>query len=250
MTSTTPDVVLGSKSLKFSIPPKTLALVVGSGLVVAVIAGFWLSRRDERSAAASQALFVAQKSLADEEQKYKDANTPKTPVDSKKAPAPAVEPDLAYRALNVGEVFKGGVTALQGVATDYSGTRAGTEAALHLADLYYRHGQWDQAVQWFVKAQGSASHSIDRAAAWAGQGYALENLGKRQEAVQAFERALQVGEESWKGELLLALGRNQAALKQWAQAKVTYEKIIKEVPGTEAATTAESLKARLNGAQP
>ncbi len=258
MTSTTSDVVLGSKGFRLSSHTRTLAMVLAGILVAAIVVGFWLSRREEKAVAASQALFLAQKSLSEEQTKFSESLRPATPAVSvaskdkkaKNPPAPAAAPDITYRRVNVEETFKAGVPALQLAATQYSGTLAGTEAALTLADLYYRHGQWDRSAEWFEKAQRSATVSLDKVSAWAGHAYALENLGKRDAAVVSLERALQVGEESWKGDLLLALARNQAALKKSDAAKATYERILKELPGTEAATTAESLKARLGGAQP
>src|SRR5690606_18846574 len=105
-----------------------------------------------------------------------------------------------------------GVKKLKNVAEEFSGTRAGFEAAVALGNLHLQHGQAEAAIEWFKKASGAAPSRFEEALALYSQGVALEDTGKTKEALAAYIDALNQGQEPLKGELLMAKARVHEAL--------------------------------------
>jgi TolA-binding protein len=76
-------------------------------------------------------------------------------------------------------------------------------------------------------------------------GYSLENEGKTSEALSAYDKSAGYAEGSLKGDSLLAVARCHEAMKDSAKARSTYDQILSQLPNTDAAKTAEALKAKL-----
>jgi tetratricopeptide (TPR) repeat protein len=237
-------------------------------IVLAVIAGgiaLYLTRQQARSEEGRNALFLAQKSVQDGLKAIAVAEAPPAPAtakvtagevkdakgakpDPKNDPKKKPEADLeavAFKKLDVDAKVADGVAKLKHVAEEYQGTRAGYEASVQLGNLYYDHGDPAKSAEWFSKASDAAPGQFERALALSSLGYAQENAGKSADAAQTYERALNLGEGSIKGDVLLGMARSYEALHDSAKAKSTYDKITSELPNTEYSRTAELRKARL-----
>jgi tetratricopeptide (TPR) repeat protein len=227
--------------------------IIGLAVIILAIVGYSMisSRNEARTQAAQSALYQAQKLVLAETPKIKKP-APPAPAAKPGEPAPkAAEPieepqfDAKY---DVDQKMAGSVQALRKVSEDYGKTRAGFDAALSLGDLYQNHGEPAKAAPWYVKAGEIAPDSLGRALAYASQGYALEESGKLPEARQAFERVVNSGEAALKGDALLGIARIHQRLGETPQAITAYDQVISQMPGTDSAKTAETLKAQLPAA--
>lgn len=224
------------------------AVILLLGIVGAIASG----RQAEKEGKARDALFLARQSLETELTAIAKSEAPK-PVapkaDSKKAPAEATPEATAesirFKPLDVDARLAEPVKKLKAISEEWGKTRAGFESRLILGDLYYRHGQPEKSVSWYDQAAKSAPENFDKALAYYSLGYAQERLNKPAEAVEAYDSALKLGDVGLKGDLLLALARAHLAQGKADRAKEAYEKVLKELPGSEYAKSAESLKAKL-----
>ena len=107
------------------------------------------------------------------------------------------------------------------------------------------HGEFTKALPWYEKASDSAPDSFEKALAFSSLGYVHESLGKPTEALQSFQKALNLGEGSLKGDLLMGVARSYEAVHDSANARSTYDKILTELPNTEYAKSAELFKDQL-----
>lgn len=252
--------------------------VVGGVIVVCAVAGWVMNRNDSRSEAGKNALFLAQKTL--EREMKTAAGVPDLAKESAKAPAKADDKAVAAKAaadaaaraaaekrletlqfslLDVDVKFPETVKKYQDVIQQFGDTRAAYEARMALGNLYYQHGEAAKAVTVLKDAVSHAPRGLEKAYAGSALGYALENSGQAAPAVEAFEKALdaaggqngasavakdaQLG--AIRGDLLLSIARNYEILKDTAKARAAYDRIGTELPNSEAAKTAESLKAKL-----
>ena len=226
------------------------ALLGGVALAaaLAVALGVWaLARRDTHEATAANALYSAQKTLDAELKKVASELVPLPKADPKKkeaSPPPGAEA-IAFKRFNVEAKLPEGLQALQNVAQTHPSTRAGFEASMKIGDLHFNHGDATQALDWYQKGVDHARNSLQKAFSWSAVGTVNENLGKSAEAMAAYEKAWASKEASLDGEVALALARVQQTSGNSSAAKATYEKILKDLPNTEYAKTAESFKARL-----
>lgn len=140
------------------------------------------------------------------------------------------------------QAYAKGFESLQKVAKSAPGTRSAFEAELKLGDLYGKHGFAAEALPFFNSAATHAPQTLDRVLALISVGYTQEKLQKWSEAVSTFEKALSLGEASMQGELMLSVARVKARAGDLAGAKAVYEKIMKTLPNTEYAKTAETLQ--------
>ncbi|MGK5090108.1 tetratricopeptide repeat protein [Bdellovibrionota bacterium FG-2] len=227
------------------------ALGVGAMLVIGVAIAFFMNHREETAASGRNALYAAHKSIEGGIKSMADAETP--PPQPASSPMPvgapkAAEKDLGawmFKRFDVDAKLSEGVKKLQEVSTKFKGTRAGFEADLELGNLYFNHGEPLKAVSWFEKAALGAPSIFERALAYSSQGNALENGEKFSDAVQAYEKALNLGEETLKGDLLLAMARCYEGAKEFVKAKGVYDRIIKELPSKEHAKSAETYKSQI-----
>jgi len=232
---------------------RSLVIVLVVLAIVGTVIGFILNKKENQSEEARNALFIAQqsvnaqlKAIGDKEQ----MNTVAKEVKAEKAgakvpPAKNIDFDaLTYQKLDVDSNFGEAISKLTAVSEKYNGTRPAFEARLYLGNLYYNHGESSKSLNWYVKASESANGSMEKAFAYSALGYAQENAGKNQDALDSFDKALNQGEGMIKGDVLLAVARNQTKLGKADQAKTTFDRIIKELPNTEFSKTAENLKAQ------
>jgi TolA-binding protein len=248
-----------------------LAGAIGALVLAGIGVGIWSNRAQERAEQAKSALFIAQKSFEEETRALagvKLAEAPKpTPAAKEGAPkdeaadkaarearakqAKQNEEDtkkleaVVYQKLDVDAKYVQTLAKYRAVIEQYPGTQAAFEARLGLGDLYYAHGDSARALPVFQEAFDKTSGSHNKAVALSSVGYAQENQGKTLDALNTFQKALDLGETGLKGDLLLAIARCQEALHDTAKAKATYEQIISQLPNTESSRTAELLKAQL-----
>lgn len=221
---------------------------IGIGAVLAIGLGLslWMNRRDAFSEAGKNAYFLAQKS---EETELKALALPTLEADKGNKDQKKASQASAYamfQKLDVDSKFPETVKKLKEVETQYGSTRAGFQARLHLGDLYYRHSDFSKALGWYQKAVDSAPNGFEKALALSGLGYTHENLNQTSEAIQTYQKALNMGEASVKGDLLLALGRSYEAAHDTTKAQSTYDQILKDLPNTEYAKSAELYKTQLH----
>jgi tetratricopeptide (TPR) repeat protein len=233
-----------------------VVLLVGIG----VAGGLMANRHQGKSEEGKNALFLAQKAYEAELKSVAGVKAPAPAAESKdpKAQAEAQKAqraqeeasakkldDVAYQKLDVDAKFPESVKKYNDVIHQYAGTRAAHEARMALGTLYFNHGDPAKATPLFEAATGSASGSFEKSLALQSWGYALENSAKHAEAVSAYEKALNLGEAGIKGDLMLAIARCQEAMHDAAKARSTYDQILTQLPNTDAAKTAEALKAKL-----
>lgn len=208
----------------------TVFFVLGALFALGVGSAFWMNHREAANTASRNAIYLAEKSLA------KDLKALETGSQKKE--------DLAFLKLEVSGPFKQSIQELEDVTKKYSGTRAAADAALKLGDLFYSHGNYEKALDYFKRAADGSS-GFDRASSLAAVGYCLENLGKQTEALEAFEKALRMGESSLKPDVLLSIARIHGTSKNSDKARSTYDQILKEFPNTEYSKSAELFKTSL-----
>ena len=171
----------------------------------------------------------------------KDAKDAKAPP----KPAPPDAAAVAHKRLDVDAKLAEGVTKLKAVITDYKGTRPSFDAALVLGDLYFDHGDAAKAVPWYQAAADQAPANFEKAMAIYSLAYAFESAGKYPEALQSYEKSMNLGEPGMKGDLLLAMARTHAQAHDTAKARTVYDQILSQLPNTEYSRSAEMLKGLL-----
>jgi tetratricopeptide (TPR) repeat protein len=237
-----------------------IAMIALVGICLA--AGLLMNRRTERSGTALNALYGAQKAYETELKTAAGVKTSKPPAIDEKADPKAREAaekalraeeeihgkrmdELAFSKLDVDAKFPEAVKKYRAVIADFDGTRAAQEARMGLGTLYFNHGEPAKAATLFQAAVSSASGNAEKAMAYQSWGYALENDGKASEALTAFDKAGGYAEGAVKGDALLSVARNYEAMHDAAKARSTYDQILSQLPNTDAAKTAEALKAKL-----
>jgi tetratricopeptide (TPR) repeat protein len=221
-----------------------VAVVLGLGLV----AGYWMNHLEAKSDAARNALFLAGKSMSAElkavevAEKGATVQTIKKDKSSPEDAAAQASDSFAFKKLDVDAKFPETVKKLKAVEQDFGGTRAAFEARLKLGTLYFDHADYTKSLPWFEKAAQSAPGNFEKALALNSVGYANENLGKPADAVQSYQKALNLGEGGLKGDLLLGIARSYEALHDTAKARSTYDQILKDLPGSDHAKSAELYK--------
>ena len=224
-----------------------LLVFLGALLGLGVLAALYMNHLDSRSEAARNALFSGDKAMETEMKALATAESPKALKDSADKIAPeALAETVAYKKLDVDRQFPETVKKLQEVDATFGNTRSAYEARLKLGDLYYNHSEFSKAVPWYEKASDTAPNNFEKAVAFSSLGYTQENLGKPSEAIQAFQKALNLGEGSLKGDLLLGLARSYEAMHDSANARSTYDRILSELPNTDSAKSAEIFKSQIH----
>ena len=221
-------------------------LLIGAGGTVAY------QMREKKLEDSRNAFFQAQKALEDELKTAMAAlpkpaapAKPTKPGETTPPPAAPSPEEILYKKLNPATTFPKAIAAYQKVVADFSGTRVAFESQVALGNLYLRHGEPSEAAQWLRKAAASAPSASDQGMAWMGVGAAEESLGKFKEAGDAYRSAQNSGDATVRGQALLATARVFEATKDIAQARATYDQILSQMAGTEAAKAAETAKALL-----
>lgn len=248
-----PDGFLAALSRFFNGLAKNLNLMTGLliGLLgLGLLTAFFMNRMDTKSEAAQNALFLAEKTLETElkalappEQK------PKTPPKLISKDQPATPTDstalLAYKKMDVDAQLPHATKELKAVEQNFSRTRAAFEARLKLGDLYFNHGEFSKALPWYDKALDSAPGNLEKVLTLSSLGYVKENLGQPAEAIQIYQKAINLGEGSLKGDLLMGIARGYEAVHDLAKARSTYDQILFDLPSTEYAKSAELFKSQI-----
>lgn len=240
-------------------------LLVISG---SIVAAFLINHYETRAEAARNALYVAEKAFESELKalaqfekpkneaiaKIKDQNKKKVSAkenttdesldDQQLEQSEKLMQTLLYKNLNVDSKFPDSIKKFKEVEQTYSGTRFGYEARLKLGNLYFDHGNFAQALPWYEKAFKTAPANFEKVVSLSAMGYTYEGMGKYSEAIEYFQKALNLGEGSFKGDLLLGLARSYEGNHDSVKARSTYEQILAEFPGTDLAKKAEIFKAQ------
>jgi len=221
-------------------------IVVAGLLGLGLLGAFFMNRLEARSDSARNALFLATQSMRTELKAISDLEKPKAaPVDDKKTPNTAPDAGVAFKKFDVDAKLPETVKKLKDIDQNFGRTRSAFEARLKLGDLYFNHGEFSKALPWYEKAVGSATGNFEKTLALSSLGYANESLEKPADALQAFQKAVNLGEGSLKGDLLLGVARSYEAVHDSAKARSTYDKILVELPNTEYAKSAEVFKGQL-----
>ncbi len=190
------------------------------------------------AAGAGATLYVQHKEV--QEQKARDALY-RADVLLKQEEAAVAKDKKFSNPQELQQSFTKSMDALQAVPRNFAKSRAGFEALLKLGDLYWKNQLFDPASFQYQAAVQNAPKSFDRALALSSLGYALENAQKKKEAVEAFEKALALGEATLQGDLMLSIGRVKEGTGDTAGAKAMYKRVTEQLPNTDYAKTAETL---------
>lgn len=218
-------------------------------LAATLAASLYLNKRNTFRAQAAEALFKARQSLATEMKAYSDSIKPAEKKTDKKTDKAPAAPDMTFAKFDVDTVLKSGISGLEKVAEEFSGTQAGFDAKMELGGIYFDHSTgsaaFGKASEWFDRAASSAPTNEQSITALYNLGYAQEALGRCADSVKTFDRALNSGSGPFQAELFRAKARCQETLGDKAAAKTTYENMIKTFPNSESARFAEMKKASL-----
>ncbi len=246
------DFVVAARRIFGNLSQYRRYLVVLGGLLVATGIGgaVYMNYRDERSAVATDRLYLAQQGLVTQLKDLAKRIAPATEqqVSAEGAQPPAEDEGLdavAYQKLDVDAQLGESVERFRGVIQQYPDSRAALDARLALGDLYFDHGEAGKAIQWYRAAAESAPRGLDRALALSALAYAYENAKEFKSATDGFQKALDQGEPSLKGDLMLGLARSQELAGDPVAAGKTYDKIIEQHSGTPHAKTAELQKSQI-----
>ena len=224
---------------------KGVMISVGVLLGIAVAIALFFQHRDAQAKIGRNALFSAHRTL---ESELKALVPPAPPAANKgeKAPPPPGLESVYFQKLDVDSKFPETVKKLKGIVEQFGSSRAGFDAAVTLADLYFNHGENAKSETWYSKALVlGPPNTFEKAVVLSSLGYVQENSGKLDNAISFFDQAFKLGEASLKGDLLMALARCYEAMHNTVKARSAYEQILTDLPNTEYAKTAELLKAQL-----
>jgi len=209
---------------------RTLAIGAASLVVLGIGFSLYQGHQEARSSAARDAHYLASKSLKD-----------KLAAIEKPATTPSSSPMLAKMTELSQER-----DALLKVGQTYSGTRAGFEAILNVADLEIEHGDAPGAVTHYEAAVKSALSPFDRDQVKLSLGFALEKTGKQDEAVKIWGQVADSAlEPTLTAEALLGQARILQKQGKKADALKAVERAILVAPGSDMAQRGERLKATL-----
>jgi tetratricopeptide (TPR) repeat protein len=229
---------------------RAMLIALGVVFIIGVVGALFLQQRETNGIKASGALFVARQSLEKQLLNIAETSAPDKNQDKDKSKdkgkeeKPSID-SIAHKKLDVDAVLADSVAKIKSVAKDYSGTRAAFDAQIMLGDLYFNHGQPEKSVAWYKEAVNQATGSFDKMLSLYSLGYAYENTAKYQDAVQAYDRAINLGDFGLKGDLLLGIGRCYEATRDLAKARSTYDQVIAQFPTSTYSKTAEFAKSRI-----
>lgn len=234
---------------------KKLVIVAGVIALASVLAfSIYANQRTSRQRAAYDALFKAKSLLADEMDALNKVLNPQPATDAKteakdakkgvkKAPPPAAQKNVEFERFDVPSKLGAAVREFESVAMSFPGTKAAYDAQMTLGNLYYQHGgsaDFPTAAKWFAAAASGATKNEDSIAAYYSLGYAHEANGACEEAVKAYDRALNFGESPFGADVLKSQARCYEMLKNVDKAKGAYTQLTQKYPQSEAARFAEA----------
>ena len=230
---------------------KELLAVLVAFVLVGIGISLYLNHKENQAELARAAFFKAEQVLESELKVIAEANVPpaekKKNTDSKgqEPPQQSSVEKIAYKKFAVDSQLAKSTTMFRDVEKKYKGTRSAFDARLALGDLYFDHGDAEKSISWYEKATKTAPSKADKTIAFYALGYAYENTKKLSDALGAYEKALASDNGTLKGDLLLALARCYEGQRDISKAKITYDKIIAQLPNTDSAKSAEVFKANL-----
>lgn len=115
---------------------------------------------------------------------------------------------------------------------NYGGTRAGQLGKLAYANICYRAGEAEKAIDLYRDALDHFKEPFIQNQIWIGMGYAYEKLNQPEEAVEMFEKVGMDADAFQKGEALYNLGRIYEAMGRKEKSREAYEKILSENAAT------------------
>ena len=240
----------GAQSRSIFVTSTRPILVILGVLIAVAVIGAIVSNQKAKTATEARDAFYSAKQALDLESK---ALTPPKAAEpeatgknaKKKTEAPPAQDTAAYKKVDVDQAFSKTIPALRKVIALYPGTLSAFEAQMTIGNLYADHGQTGNAIQPYTTAADMAPRALEKMAALAALAQAQENVGKCPDALQSLERAINLGVGALKGDLLVAKARCYETLGNSAQAKTTYDQILKDLPGTPFARLAEIYRAKI-----
>ena len=149
--------------------------------------------------------------------------------------------NAVYHALKKPEAER--AAELEKVVDQFPGTQGAFEAALKAGGLWMDSNAADgreRAKAAFERALSLATTPLDRASSALLLAGALESLKQWDPAFAMLEKAERQGEALIRGEILLAQARVREMQNRHEDAKAIRNRVIKELPGSEAAREAET----------
>jgi tetratricopeptide (TPR) repeat protein len=220
--------------------------------VIVVIAALGIATavshlRSEKAKVAREAYYVATQAYEQELKALTPTPAP-TPVpskDKKAAPVPAAPKDeVEYQQMDVAKSFPKTLAALDSVLTNHKGTLAAFQAEMLYGNLYMDHGSAASAVPHYAAAVTQAPEALEKMSALFSLAEAQESSNQCADAVKSIDQALATGVATLKGDLLVTQARCYETLKDSAQAKKVYDRIVMELPNTPFAKIAEMQRAK------
>lgn len=134
--------------------------------------------------------------------------------------------------LATAEARQKAISLLQGVLAQHGRSSAAVQAAYQLGNLQYQAGEYPAARAAFELALAKGAEGSLRTLSASGVGYTWEAEKNYANAVTAYEAAARgLGpRQFFFEEALLDLARAQALAGRPAEARATYERVLKEVP--------------------
>ncbi len=199
--------------------------VLGVLLVLAGVALFFAQRYfEKRDQEGKTALYRVQMTLEAEQSALSDAEK------------------TAGAGLDVDARFPKTVAALNELLSGKTGGGGQAfQAGVRLGSLYLDHLQFEKAQVALQAGASAAQSSLQKASAHYLLGLAYEQGSKFKEAVGAFEVALAANVDGLKGDVLLGAVRTSLAAGEVEKAKKFSERLAKDLPGSPASETAETL---------
>jgi len=114
----------------------------------------------------------------------------------------------------------------------YATTKAAGTALLYLGHIDYRLGEYEKALECYKQFLREHPDSPFAAQAQEGVGYCLEELGRLEEALEAYKKVAEYENSYLICEVGLNVGRCLERLGRLEEAKAEYEKVIEEFPNT------------------
>jgi predicted negative regulator of RcsB-dependent stress response len=226
---------------------RPLSLLLGALLLFVGVTVAVRSVKETRNRKAREDFYAAKKVYDDEVK----AVTPKPPAPPKADPksktppsAPKVE-SVEFKKMDVNQVFSKSIQSLKAVGEKHKGTSPGFQAEMMLGNLYLDHGSAVDAIPHYLVAAENPPGDLEKMSAYFTLAQAQESAGKCNDAVGSVDRALNTGNASLKGDLLMTQARCYETLNDSAKAKAAYERIVNELPGTPYARLAEIQRAKL-----
>lgn len=140
--------------------------------------------------------------------------------------------DLGGRLLDAGRLDEG-VAVLKRFVAEAPADPASDAAQLRVARAMFDGGKFREAVDEYQGYLEAFTNSTGVASAYSGRGWALFQLGRHAEAAVAFGKACDLFKDpSRKEECLFKMGDSYFMNAQYTLAGETYERLLKEYPGS------------------